>query len=199
MGLGGGELGVTLGQEWVVALRTVSTDRTGECVCTRVHGSPLRFTHNPLLPVCLFGLGNGGCHGQSPEPAADLLQVALWLLSSPRSCPDPCPLTSDPRGLPCALTRGRAGVVAEGRGDMGIRPGWVVCVWKQILPQLQTPNLTTHNQCWFTCILTVLETLLWSGLTVCLYLIWSASCNLLVMIYCSKQCETILVSWMFWS
>lgn len=76
MGLGEGELR---------PLWTVNTDRAGEYVGARVRG----FTHNPLCPLCFFGLGNGGCHGQLPELAADLLQVALWLLSSPRSCPDP--------------------------------------------------------------------------------------------------------------
>lgn len=89
----GGELEVRPGQRWVVAL---SDSQHGHSwwmrVCTCA-GSPPIFTHNPLPPLCFFGHGNGGCHGQSPELPADLLQVALWLLSSPRSCPDPWPLT----------------------------------------------------------------------------------------------------------
>lgn len=46
------------------------------------------FTHNPLPPVRCSAISNGGCHGQSPEPAADLVQVALRLLSSLRNCHD---------------------------------------------------------------------------------------------------------------
>ena len=33
-----------------------------------------------------------------------------------------------------------AGAVAEGRGDMGIRPARVVCAWKQALPQIWGPR-----------------------------------------------------------
>lgn len=76
----------------------------------------LRFTHKPRF----FAIRDGGCQGQSPEPAADLVQVVLWLLSSLRSCPDPCPVT--PRGPPRALTSGWDGAVPEWRGDTGIRP-----------------------------------------------------------------------------
>lgn len=74
-------------------------------VCTRVHIYPLRFTHNSLPRLCLFGLANGGCHGQSPEPATDLLQVGFWPLSSLRSSPDPWPLTR--LILPSTLNRGQ--------------------------------------------------------------------------------------------
>lgn len=74
-------------------------------VCTCVHTYPLRFTHNSLPRLCLFGLANGGCHGQSPEPATDLLQVGFWPLSSLRSSPDPWPLTR--LILPSTLNRGQ--------------------------------------------------------------------------------------------
>lgn len=86
-GVGGGELEVKPGELWPFGQSTWT-----ELVCVvraRVYGSHLRFTHNPLPPLCFFAISNGGCHGQSPEPATDLVQVALWLLSSPRSRPDP--------------------------------------------------------------------------------------------------------------
>lgn len=81
-----------------------------------------------LAPLCFFAISNGGCHGQSPELSTDLVQVALWLLSSPRSCPDPWSLT--PRGAPRALSGGRGWNCCWGRGDMGISPGWEVWVYK---------------------------------------------------------------------
>ena len=120
MGLGGRGLswrwGQGSGELW--PFRTVSTDRAGECVCARVRRSPPIFTHNPLPPLCFFGLSNGGCHGQSLESPADLLQVALWLLSSPRSGPDPWPLTL--QGLPCALTEDRLELLLRGEATWGL-------------------------------------------------------------------------------
>lgn len=112
-------------------LNTPHTVKAVERECVR----SAKFTHNALPPLCLFGLGKSGCHGWSPKPALDLLQVVLWLLSIRRSFRNPWPR---PLGSAlCPNQRDRAGVVAEGRGDMGIREDWVVCVWKQILPHFQ--------------------------------------------------------------
>lgn len=49
----------------------------------------------------------------------------------------PWPLTSDRSGSSLWPDKGtRMELCVEGRGDMGIRPDWEVCVWKWILPQL---------------------------------------------------------------
>lgn len=129
------------GELWPI--RTVSTDIAGECVCARVQGSPPICTHNPLHPLCFFGLGNGGCHGQSPESPADLLQVALWLLSSPRSCPDPWPLT--PRGLPCALTEDRLELLLRGEATWGLDQTERFVCWNGYFHNSRAPDLTSHN------------------------------------------------------
>lgn len=138
----GGEAG------WVVVLWTVDMNRA-VCmvrVSAHVHGSHLRFTHNPLPPpMCCSAVSNGGCHGQSSELGADLFQVAEAIVQSKEL---PWPLTLDPGGLPCERTRGRGwSSLLRGEATWGLGQTEGFVFRKSPLPKTRAPSsqVTTHS------------------------------------------------------
>lgn len=146
-----GELAVTLEQQSVGSLLLDSHQREllRKCVYTSEWISKI---YPQFLQYCLFGFRNNVCHRELPELAVDSFQVALWLLSSLRTCPDP--LAPDPpKIVPAPQLKHKDGVVVKGRSNMEIRPGWVFSKSKRLIPQSPTSPILNHQ--WLACSLSI--------------------------------------------